>query len=156
MGNKNLLEESLKRFNSILRYNYYLNESEEPKKKKIFIPRKLSDDDSRYSEWNDKQPIIDGKRINQYDDQGNKRGYWKFNDFDIIRGVVPVDGNYVNDKKEGIWNEYYDNGELMTKGNYTNDKKDGVWEFYFLGVLIYNITFKDDEEIKRHYFDTIQ
>jgi hypothetical protein len=32
-----------------------LNESEQPKKK-LFIPRKLSGEDNRYTEWNNKQP----------------------------------------------------------------------------------------------------
>jgi hypothetical protein len=44
--------------------------------KKLFIPRKLSDDDSRYSDWNGVQPLIDGVRINQYDMEGRKQGIW--------------------------------------------------------------------------------
>ena len=55
----------------------------EDQKNKLFIPRKLSPDDNRYSEWNNSQPIIDGKRINQYDSEGRKQGIWEEHDDDF-------------------------------------------------------------------------
>ena len=72
--------------------------------KKIFIPRKLSGENSRWEQWNKEQPIKDGVRINQYDSEGRRQGYWEY---------------------------YYSNGNLSSKGNYINGKNDGVWEFYW-------------------------
>lgn len=69
--------------------------------KKLFIPRKLSDNDSRYSDWNNSQPIKDGKRINQYDSEGRKQGYW----------------------------EYYWNGQLLHSRKYKNDRITGLLGF---------------------------
>jgi antitoxin component YwqK of YwqJK toxin-antitoxin module len=79
---------------------------------KLFIPRKLSIDDSRYTDHNNSQPMVDGVRINQYDYEGNKEGYWEY---------------------------YYSNGNLESKGSYKNGDKDGYWEYYWNnGVLRYS------------------
>ena len=51
----------------------------EEQKKKLFIPRKLSDDDSIYSEWNNKQPMVDGDIINIINKINNK-GYSSLNE----------------------------------------------------------------------------
>jgi len=34
-------------------------------------------------------------------------------------------------KKEGNWEEYWDNDNLWYKGYYTNDIMEGYWEFYY-------------------------
>jgi hypothetical protein len=59
-------------------------------KDKLFIPRKLNADDSRYTEWNNSQPIKDGVRINQYDYEGNNHGYWEY----YYYGKLYFKGNY--------------------------------------------------------------
>lgn len=41
-------------------------------------------------------------------------------------------GNYVNNVKSGIWEEY-DYGYLSSSGPYENNQKNGKWEIYFLG-----------------------
>jgi antitoxin component YwqK of YwqJK toxin-antitoxin module len=42
----------------------------------------------------------------------------------------------IDKKKNGEWEEYYNNGQLRTKGNYIEGKKDGTWhEFYENGQL---------------------
>ena len=50
-------------------------------KQKLFIPRKIEGEGSRWGEWNKEQPtkVIDGKevRINQWDLDGKKQGYWE-------------------------------------------------------------------------------
>ena len=43
----------------------------------------------------------------------------------------------VNGKREGYWEEYYDNGKLMYKGNYKDGKLCGYWEYYFSSGKIY-------------------
>jgi antitoxin component YwqK of YwqJK toxin-antitoxin module len=135
---------------------------------KIFIPRKLEGEGSRWFDWNKDQPIVDGVQINQYDMEGRKRGYWEdyFNN-----GKLYSKGNYVNGKREGIWELYYNlehysvsflnirstfkdgvltgvgeyyftNGQLERKGNYVNGCKDGLWKFYdYNGNLIYEKLF---------------
>jgi len=49
----------------------------EEQKKKLFIPRRLSGEDSRWVQWNKYQPIVDGVQINQYTHDGKKEGYWE-------------------------------------------------------------------------------
>ena len=34
-------------------------------------------------------------------------------------------------KKEGYWEEYWDNGNIWYKGNFTNDNYHGYWEWHF-------------------------
>ena len=79
----------------------------EEQKNKLFTPKRLSPEDHRWMNHNKSQPIknIDGEdiQINQYDYDGKKQGYWE---------------------------DYYDNGQLKSKGNYSNDKKVGVWKHY--------------------------
>jgi antitoxin component YwqK of YwqJK toxin-antitoxin module len=92
---------------------------------KIFIPRKLEGEGSRWFDWNNRQPIIDGVQINQYDNDG---------------------------REQGMWYNYRRNGSLISKGNYINGKEEGVWEWYYLSLfdgddefnlLHIRLTFKD-------------
>jgi antitoxin component YwqK of YwqJK toxin-antitoxin module len=39
-------------------------------------------------------------------------------------------GSYLNGNKNGVWEEYYDNGQLLSKCSYLNGEMDGVWEYY--------------------------
>ena len=108
---------------------FHLNESEEPKKGKLFIPRRISGENSRWIQWNKEQPIKDGVRINQYDiETGKKEGYWE-EYWD--NGQLGSKGSYINGKKEGIWEGYWINGQLGSKGSYNNGKKEGIWEYYY-------------------------
>jgi antitoxin component YwqK of YwqJK toxin-antitoxin module len=84
---------------------------------KLFIPRKLSVDDSRYLEWNNSQVVVNGVRINQYDMGGRKQGYWE--DY-YENGRIRSKGNYVNGIWEGNWEWYYDNGKISSKASYVN------------------------------------
>jgi antitoxin component YwqK of YwqJK toxin-antitoxin module len=114
----------------------------EEQKKKLFIPRKLSDNDSRYSDWNNKQPIIDGKRINQLTAEGRKQGYWEYYH---NNGKLNIKGSYIKGKKDGIWEEYHNNGVLESKGNYVNGKREGYWEEYHRdGTLRFKGNYKND------------
>jgi antitoxin component YwqK of YwqJK toxin-antitoxin module len=92
---------------------------------KIFIPRKLEGEGSRWSEWNKDQPIVDGVQINQYDIDGVKQGYWEEFNGD---GILYSKGSYVNGKEEGIWEWYY-NLEYYGGSNFLSVRstfKDGV------------------------------
>jgi antitoxin component YwqK of YwqJK toxin-antitoxin module len=100
----------------------------EEQKKKLFIPRKLSSGNSRYTEWNNSQPIRDGVRINQYTPDGLKIGYWEeYHD----NGKLGSKGNYVKGDRDGYWEWYYENGRIESKGSYKNGKRDDYWEDYW-------------------------
>jgi antitoxin component YwqK of YwqJK toxin-antitoxin module len=95
-----------------------LSEEEEPKKK-LFIPRRLSGENSRWDNWNKSQPIKDGVRINQYNiETGEKEGYWEerknVDGMHFFRRV-----NYVNGKEDGYY-ELYSDDILTQTGNYVN------------------------------------
>jgi len=124
----------------------------EEQKKKLFIPRRLSGENSRFIQWNKEQPIVDGVQINQYTHDGKKEGYWesyydngqlwikcfyKNGELDgywekyFDNGNLYSKGSYINGERDGIWEEYYYNGQLESKGSFKNDKKDGIWEEWF-------------------------
>ena len=105
-----------------------ITESEESKKGKLFIPRRLSGENSRFIQWNKEQPIVDGERINQYTHNGKKTGIWEeyYDDGQLESKVSYKDG-----KRDGIWERYYFNGQLKSKGLYKNDNYDGIWEYYY-------------------------
>ena len=138
--------------------------------KKIFIPRKLSDENSRWSDWNKEQPIVDGVRINQYDMDGKETGIWEeyYSNGQLYKkglyvnglrdgyfeyyggdGELLYKGYYKDDKMDGIWEEYHINGKLHSKGSYKDDLKDGIWEEYYInGNLEFKGLYKDDELVK--------
>jgi len=93
------------------------NNMSENKKKKLFIPRRLSGENSRFIQWNKEQPIVNGVQINQYTHDGKKTGIWEEY---WSNGNLYSKGSYINDKKDGIWEEYWSNGQLMSKGLYKN------------------------------------
>jgi antitoxin component YwqK of YwqJK toxin-antitoxin module len=96
-------------------------------KNKLFIPRRISGENSRWSDWNNIQPIIDDMKINHYDPDGRKRGIWC--DF-FTNGQLYFKGDYVNDEMVGYWEFYYTDGKLQSKGLYKNGLKEGEWKYY--------------------------
>ena len=38
--------------------------------------------------------------------------------------------NYKNGKLDGLWEVYYENGQLRDRGNYKNGLKDGLGEYF--------------------------
>jgi GH24 family phage-related lysozyme (muramidase) len=103
-------------------------------KKKLFIPRKLSGEGSRWEQWNKEQPIVDGKRINQYDNDGEKDGIWLefYDEDDELYGALESKQSYKNGKKDGVWEYYLESGELYYRNLYKNDK--------FVKILPKNMT----------------
>lgn len=75
-----------------------------------------------------------------YDKAGNKNGLFKyFNDSGIIakteiylhgklltKGLIDED-----EKRQGYWEEYYEDGKLKSKGNYIDGLRVDDWEYYF-------------------------
>lgn len=117
-------------------------------KKKLFVPRGLSGENSRWLQWNKEQPKINGKPINQYTHDGTPVGYWKnYSDDD---GVIIGKGMFINGKKHGLWHEYWGNRNLAGKGLYINGKEEGIWEFYDdeTGELNEKRLFKNGKHVK--------
>ena len=53
-------------------------------------------------------------------------------------------GTIRNGKREGIWVEYHDNGQLRSKGTLKDGKWDGPWVLYYEnGQLWFKGTYKD-------------
>jgi antitoxin component YwqK of YwqJK toxin-antitoxin module/GH24 family phage-related lysozyme (muramidase) len=147
-----------------------ITESEQSKKGKLFIPRRLSGENSRFIQWNKEQPIVDGVQINQYTHDGKKDGIWEwyydngnlwskgsyinglrdgYFEYYGVDGELLYKGYYKDDKMDGIWEEYYENGQLKSKGSYKDDLKDGIWEEYYInGNLEFKGLYKDDELVK--------
>jgi len=123
--------------------NKNINETETPKKK-LFVPRRLSGENSRYAQWNKEQPIVNGKPINQYDMDGLKQGNWEeyWNN-----GEIEERGSYKDGKEDGIWEKYWSNGQLQYKGSYKNGERYGVWEWYnYDGQLEFKSSYENINE----------
>jgi len=121
-----------------------ITESEESKKGKLFIPRRLSGENSRFIQWNKEQPIVDGERINQFTHDGKKTGIWEES---YNNGQLSSKVSYKDDKRDGIWESYYKNGQLLSKGSYKNDKKTGIWESYYDNGQSYSKgSYKNDKQ----------
>jgi hypothetical protein len=106
----------------------------EEQSKKLFIPRKISGEGSRWSDWNKTQSniTINGHsyNINQYDLNGNKIDLWLNDPSSIIV-------NYNNTKEflSGIFNKLKLKGEYYVIGNDLYMKQDlingDIWVSYY-------------------------
>ena len=73
----------------------------------------------------------------------------KFHSFFLRKEV-----NYIDGKKEGLWEEYYDNGQLKAKGVYKEGKEDGTWEvFNEQGQLKAKINYRMGIKMKTEKFE---
>ena len=71
-------------------------------------------------------------------DKGNNERYVFVQDT-LQNGLVLVKGVMINGKKEGLWNEYYNDGSLMSISIYTNDELNGPYIFYRENGWVYSI-----------------
>jgi len=56
-------------------------------------------------------------------------------------------GTYKDGKKNGLYERYYENGQLKVKANYINGKKNGLFEWYDeKGQLEYEVNYKDGKK----------
>lgn len=73
---------------------------------------------------------------NKKDEQGRKQGYW------VITGSMKAtpgfkpdqvieEGNYLDDKKNGLWKAYYANGNKKSEIEYKNNKPNGKYVTYY-------------------------
>jgi len=96
--------------------------------KKLFVPRRISGEDSRWVEWNKEQPIVDGVQINQYDiNTGEREGIW----FEYLGGKIVSKKEYKNGEEEGIYQVFYENGQIQYDGQTKNNEFVGLWKMYY-------------------------
>lgn len=63
----------------------------------------------------------------EFDEEGNViKSYGYENGWMRYEGILDMNG-----KRQGLWKEFYETGELRSKGKYVNSNPVGVWEFYF-------------------------
>jgi antitoxin component YwqK of YwqJK toxin-antitoxin module len=56
---------------------------------------------------------------------------------------IKIKGSVIEAKRDGVWQEYYNNGEIRSRGLYSNGKKDGLWkEYYENGNLERKVNYK--------------
>ncbi|MCO5260203.1 MAG: hypothetical protein M9916_08675 [Crocinitomicaceae bacterium] len=96
-----------------------------------------------YSEYNDQKGDI-----NKKDDEGRKQGKWIYFGKDRPNAGYPAEGKieeggYVNDRKEGVWIKYYNDGITpKLKGEYKNNRPQGSYvKLSPKGVVIEKGTF---------------
>ncbi len=76
----------------------------------------------------------DAKKINQKDKNGLKQGYWIYFGKDRPEAGIPAEGKieegpYEDDRKEGIWIKYHNDGVTpRIKGTYTNNRPQGFYQ----------------------------
>jgi len=46
-------------------------------------------------------------------------------------GKKSSEGNYVDDKSEGIWSVWYDNGQKKSEGAYNDNSAEGIWQYWY-------------------------
>ncbi len=73
-----------------------------------------------------KDGVPEGVR-REYNEDGEVEKSYIFRYGKIIGEGIFTDAG----QKQGMWKEYYDNGNLKAVGNYVDDMKDGYWKFYY-------------------------
>ena len=69
--------------------------------------------------------------MNKLNDKGNNSNY----------NYITYKGNYINIKRHGYWECYWDNGDIMYKGNYINGNKEGYWKYFRRNETLYRKSF---------------
>ncbi len=75
---------------------------------------------------------------------GKKSGLWKFY---YYTGKIEKICNYDEDRMEGKYQYFYDNGQVNTEGFYKSGQKNGLWTWYTkFGVRDMSGNFKEDQQ----------
>jgi len=63
-------------------------------------------------------------------------------------GQLHSKGSYLYDKRIGLWNSFYSDGTIEEVGSYLNDKKNGVWKIFDYDTKnITKITYKNGDVV---------
>ncbi len=74
--------------------------------------------------------IYNNDTINRLDENKRKTGYWVFFTKSDSK-KIDKEGNYVNNRKSGIWKTYYPNGVLKSEITYVNNRPNGYAKIYY-------------------------
>jgi antitoxin component YwqK of YwqJK toxin-antitoxin module len=92
------------------------------------------------------------KAINEFSGNGTKAHTITFNRF----GKKSSEGNYLNEKREGLWQFYNDDEILIAEEFYENGIAAGTWKNYYMnGALLEEINYKNGKKEGpwKQYFD---
>lgn len=83
-----------------------------------------------------KTDTLKGNTINNIDDQGMRQGYWRLtggllNEPDYRKDQVVEEGNYLDNKRNGIWKKYYPSGTLRSEITYENNHPRGKYTIFY-------------------------
>ncbi|MCQ2973660.1 MAG: hypothetical protein MJ211_02475 [Bacteroidales bacterium] len=76
------------------------------------------------------QEIIDGQVVNKTDENHLKQGLWILF-YDSDKKQISSKGNYVDNRKQGVWTEYYRNGNMKSSITYKDNNQDGYVKLYY-------------------------
>ncbi len=63
-------------------------------------------------------------------------------------GKLKMEGEILNDKRDGEWKAYFDNGKLQSEGFFKEDKRTGISKVYYEnGKLRYEGAYANDNKI---------
>lgn len=74
--------------------------------------------------------------LNQTDEKGYRQGYWQITGQISVEGgykndQIVEEGNYIDNKREGIWKKYYPTGVLKSEITYFNNYPKGAYKVYY-------------------------
>ncbi|RMG78739.1 MAG: toxin-antitoxin system YwqK family antitoxin [Bacteroidetes bacterium] len=104
--------------------------------------------------------IYNGDTINKKDATGKKQGHWIYfgnmtNLPDYAPDQIVEEGDFVNNRKTGIWKKYFPNGNLKSEITYVNGRPNGPYKIYYEnGQLQEEGTWKNNRNVgtfKRYY-----
>ena len=88
---------------------------------------------------------ISGRRNGKFKN-GERNGLWEWYRYN---GDLVNIGNYKDGRKDGIWQYYHRNGQLDGRGNYKNGYREGIWVIHNKdGTLKETRSYKDGELVK--------
>ena len=61
-------------------------------------------------------------------------------------GKKEFEGSYKDGKKDGLWTDYYENGQKRSVETYKDGRKDGLYTYWHEDVLMYEGTYKNGKE----------
>lgn len=74
--------------------------------------------------------IYKGVQVNRVDQNNRKQGLWVCF-YDSLKTSVSQKGSYINDTMDGIWTQYYRNGNIKSSITYSEGKQNGYAILYY-------------------------
>lgn len=89
-----------------------------------FRGKGLYTNDKRVGEWIFYYPNKQIEQKGKYDKKGKAQGEWKWY---YENGALMRDEFYIDNKRDGMMNEYTEDGKIITKGEFIEDMQEGLW-----------------------------